>query len=150
MTSRILSPSEAKFADATHAFELTFEDVAALGAATDGAAIELISVPAGMKAQCTGLVLNTAFDCSGSGNLTLSIGDGGSNTRLTAATQVAVDNTEVLFSAGNGTQYAYLVADTIDAYFDSSGVNLSTYTSGSVTVYLRLIDMNRLPNPATE
>ncbi len=150
MTSRILSPSESKFSDATHAVELTYTDVAALGAATDGAAINLISVPAGMKVKCTALVLNTAFDCSGSGNLTLSIGDGGSATRFTAATQLAVDNTEILYSAGNGTEYAYLVADTVDAFFDSSGVNLDTYTSGSVTVYLKLINLNDLPNPATE
>ncbi len=152
MTSRILSPSESKFSAATHAFELTYNEIAAISG-TNGAAIPLISVPAGMKAKCTAMVLNTPFRSPNStGTLTLSIGDGvsSSEARFLAATQLAAAGTEILYSAGTGTEYAYLAADTSDAFFDSATENLSVFNAGSVTVYLKLINLNDLPNPATE
>lgn len=147
METRILSKTEQDVFGATHLFKLDYSDVAALGAATDGAAIALLTdLPEGSLVECVGMKLVTTFDCSGTGNLTLSIGRSGAETAFLAATQVAVDSTEILYSAGSGTQYA-TVNDTTDinAYFDSTGVNLDTYTSGEVAVYLRVVNLNRLP-----
>lgn len=138
MKTRILSKTEKELTGADIALIFDFNDVAA---ATSTVAVNVLSVLAGHKVQCVGAKLITAFDISGSGNLTLSLGDGGSATALTAAFQVAVDDTEILYHVG-GSAKVYLVDDTVDAFWTASSM---AYTSGEVAVYLRVEDMNKWP-----
>jgi hypothetical protein len=162
MKFRLLSLTEKETFGADAMAILDYTDVAALGAATDGAPLSIYpattsglmpavgtsgtdTFAAGTSFKLVGMRLVTAFDCSGTGNLTLSVGYGGAETAFLAATQVALDQTEILYSAGTGTQTAFTTTDTVDAFFDSSGVNLSTYTSGEVVLYFRADDLNRLP-----
>lgn len=141
MKTRVLSKTEKDLTRADIALVLDFNDAAA---ATDATAVNVVSVLAGHKCQVVGMKVLTAFDCSGTGNLTISVGDGGSATALMAAVQVAVDDTEVLWHVG-GSAKVYLVDDTIDVFWDTTGVALSTYTSGELVVYLAIEDMNRWP-----
>jgi hypothetical protein len=114
--------------------------------ATDTVAVPLISVLAGTQVQVMGMKLVTPFDGTGTGNLTVSVGDGGSATTLLAATQVALDDTEVLYSAGTGTRKVYLVDDTVDVFWDTTGVAITVYTTGELNLYLKVTNMNAWAN----
>lgn len=138
MLTRILSKTEKEIFGANIALVLDFNDVAA---ATSTVAATPTSVLAGTKAQVVGLKLVTAFDITGTGNLTVSVGDGNSATALMAAVQVAVDNTEILYHIG-GSAYVYLVDDTIDIFWTASSM---AYTSGKLVLYLSIADMNEWP-----
>ncbi len=139
MKTQILSKTDGDlFGGANMALTLDFNDVAA---ATTTVAVNAIAVLAGAKAQVLGLKLNTAFDITGTGNLTLSVGDGNSATSLMAAVQVAVDNTEILYHVG-GSPIVYLADDTIDLFWTAASM---AYTSGSVTLYLFVRNLNDLP-----
>ena len=139
MKTRVLSKTEKDLTRADIALILDYNDVAA---ATSTVAATPTSVLAGMKCQVVGMKLKTVFDITGTGNLTISVGDGGSATSLMAAVQVAVDNTEILYHIG-GNAVVYLVDDTIDIFWTASSM---AYTSGELVLYLAVEDMNRWPN----
>lgn len=117
-------------------------DYADVAAATTGTAVAALSVLAGTKVQVVGHKLTTAFDITGTGALTLSVGDGGSATALMAASVIAVDGTEVLWHVG-GSAKVYLVDDTVDLFWTDA--TSMAYTSGQGVVYLRVEDMNKWP-----
>lgn len=141
MKTSILSNTDNKFDGANYAVTLDYADVAA---ATSGVAINLFSILAGTKVQCVGMKLNTAFDITGTGALALTVGDGDAANSLLASTVVAVDGTEILYSAG-GSAKAYTANDTVDAFFTDA--TSMAYTSGSVTLYFRITDLTALPVP---
>lgn len=118
---------------------IDYNDVAGY---TSGAAQALLSVKAGTIVQVVGMKLNTAFDRSGTGALAVTVGDGDSATALQASTVIAVDGTEILYHVG-GSPKAYLADDTVDAFFTDAGG--MTYTSGSVTFYLKVVNLNEMP-----
>lgn len=138
MKTRLLSTPEKALTGADVALTLDYNDVAA---ATSTVAVNSYTVLAGHKVQVVGMKLNTAFDISGSGDLTISVGDGGSATALMAAVQVAVDGTEILYHVG-GSAKVYLVDDTVDVFWTAASM---AYTSGSLTLYLRVENMNEWP-----
>lgn len=139
MKTIILSATDKREFNANVAITLDYTDVAA---ATSGAAVNILSVIAGTKVQCVGTKLNTAFDRSGTGALAFTIGDGNSATGLHASTVIAVDGTEILYTAG-GSPVAYTVDDTVDIFFTDAGS--MAYTEGSLTVYLQVENLNKLP-----
>lgn len=139
MKTRILSFTEKTLMGADIALTLDFNDVAA---ATTATAANPTSVLAGHKVQVVGMKLNTAFDVTGTGALTISVGDGGSATALMAAVVVAVDGTEVYWHVG-GSAKVYLVDDTVDIFWTDA--TSMAYTSGSLTLYLRVENMNEWP-----
>jgi hypothetical protein len=106
--------------------------------ATSTVAVNALSVLAGHKVQVVGIRLKTPFDITGTGNLTLSVGDGSSATALSAAIQVALDDTEILYSAG-GSAKTYTVDDTVDLFWTASSM---AYTSGEVAIYLAVDNLN--------
>jgi hypothetical protein len=114
-----------------------FNDVAA---ATSGTAVPAISVLAGTKVQCVGHVMDTAFDVTGTGALTLSVGDGGSATAVMAATVLAVDGTEVFYHVG-GSAKVYLVDDNVDLFFTDA--TSMAYTAGAGRLFFAVNDMNK-------
>lgn len=132
-----LSKTDKEITGADVAISYDYVDVAAL---TSGVASNMLSVLAGTKVQCVGMVLNTAFDITGTGALAVTLGDGGSATALQASTVLAVDGTEILYHVG-GSAKVYLVDDTVDAFFTDA--TSMAYTSGKVTFYLRIEDMNK-------
>lgn len=138
MKTLTLSATEKLEAGANMALVLDFNDVAA---ATSTVAVNALSVLAGHKIQVVGLKLVTPFDITGTGNLTLSVGDGGSATALMAAVQVALDDTEILYHVG-GSAKVYLVDDTVDLFWTASSM---AYTAGKVVLYLRVDNMNDWP-----
>lgn len=137
MKTLILSATDKLMTGADIALVFGFADVAA---ATTATAVNTLSVLAGTKVQVVGMKLSTPFDISGTGALTLSVGDGGSATALMAAVVVAVDGTEILYHVG-GSAKVYLVDDTVDVFW-TDATSLA-YTSGECTVYLRVEDMNQ-------
>lgn len=139
MLKRILSKTEKEITRADMAVILDYNDVAA---ATSGAANAAISVEAGTKVQCVGYRLITAFDRSGTGALTISVGDGGSATALLSSTVIAADGTEVYYSAG-GSAKVYQVDDTVDVFFTDAGG--MSYTSGKIVLYFAVENINRWP-----
>lgn len=139
MKTRILSATDKREFNANVAVTLDYTDVAAL---TSGAALAILSVLAGTKVQCVATKLNTAFDITGTGALAFTIGDGVSATALHASTVIAVDGTEILYTAG-GSAKAYTVDDTVDIFFTDA--TSMAYTSGSLTVYLQVEDLTKLP-----
>lgn len=141
MKTRILSKTEKELTGADIALVLDYADAAA---ATDTVAVNALSVLAGHKVQVVGMKLLTAFDGAGTGNLTISVGDGGSATALMAAVQVAVDDTEILYHVG-GSAKVYLVDDTVDVFWDTTGVAITVYTTGELVLYLSVSDMNKWP-----
>lgn len=139
MLSRILTKTEQDiFRGANLALILDYTDVAA---ATSTVAATPTSVLAGAVVQCVGMKLITAFDITGTGNLTVSLGDGGSATAVTAAIQVAVDDTEILYHVG-GSAKVYTVDDTVDVFWTASSM---AYTSGKLVFYLAVNNLNDLP-----
>lgn len=141
MLTRILSKTEQDLYGANMALVLEAADAAA---ATDATAVNVLSVPAGMKVQVVGMKLVTAFDGTGTGNLTISVGDGDSATALMAAVQVALDDTEILYHVG-GSPKVYLAADTVDVFWDTTGVAITVYNTGKLVIYLAVNDMNKWP-----
>ena len=139
MKTRILSFAEKVTTGADLAVTFDYTDVAA---ATSGAAVPTIGVQAGTKVQVVGMKLNTAFDRAGTGALAVTVGDGDSATALQASTVIAVDGTEILYHAG-GSPKVSLVDDNVDVFFTDAGG--MTYTSGSVTFYFRVENMNEWP-----
>jgi len=137
MIVNTLSKTDRELYGADVAVSFDFNDIAA---ATSGTAINMISVLAGTKVQCVGMVLNTAFDVSGTGALAVSLGDGGSATAVQASTVIAVDGTEILYHVG-GSAKVYTADDTVDAFFTDA--TSMAYTAGKVTFYLALSDMNK-------
>lgn len=138
MLTRILSKTEQDLYGANMALVLDFNDVAA---ATSTVAVNAISVLAGTKVQVVGMKLVTAFDITGTGDLTINVGDGGSATALMAAAVVAVDGTEILYHVG-GSAKVYLVDDTVDLFWTATSM---AYTSGKLVLYLAVNDMNKWP-----
>jgi len=136
MKTRWLSKTDEEITGANLALILDYTDVAA---ATTATAVPSLSVLAGTKVQVVGFKLNTAFDISGTGALTVSVGDGGSATALMAAIVVAVDGTEILYHVG-GSPKVYLVDDTVDLFW-TDATSLA-YTSGKCTFYLKVQDIN--------
>lgn len=114
-----------------------FTDVAA---ATTGTAVNALSVLAGTKVQCVGHIMDTAFDVTGTGALTVSVGDGGSATALMAASVIAVDGTEVFYHVG-GSAKVYLVDDTVDIFWTDA--TSMAYTSGAGRLFFAVNDMNK-------
>jgi len=141
MLTRLLTKTEEDITGASMALILDYTDAAA---ATDATAVNALSVLAGHKVQVVGMKLITAFDITGTGNLTISVGDGGSATALMAAVQVAADDTEILYHVG-GSAKVYLVDDTVDVFWDTTGVSLANYTSGKLALYLKVTNMNQWP-----
>lgn len=139
MKTQVLSNTDKRDFNANLAVTLDYTDVAA---STSGSAINMFSVLAGTKVQCVGMKLNTAFDVTGTGALALTVGDGGAANALMASTVVAVDGTEVYYTAG-GSAKVYLVDDTVDAFFTDA--TSMAYTVGSVTLYFQVEDLNVLP-----
>lgn len=138
MLTRVLSKTEKDITRADMALVLDYTDTAA---ATSTVAVNSLSVLAGHKVQVVGMKLVTAFDITGTGNLTISVGDGGSATALMAAVQVAVDDTEILYHVG-GSAKVYLVDDTVDVFWTAGSM---AYTSGKLVLYLAVEDMNKWP-----
>ena len=141
MKTRILSNTEMREFNANMAVSFDYNDVAA---ASTGVAVNGISVLAGTKVQVVGMVLNTAFDITGTGALAVTVGDGGSATALQASTVIAADGTEILWHVG-GSAKVYLVDDTVDWFFTDA--TSMAYTSGKVTFYLNVANLNELPVP---
>lgn len=139
MKTRILSYAEKAMVGADIAVTFDYADVAA---ATSGAAIAALSVLAGTKVQVVGMKLSTAFDITGTGALAVTVGDGGAANALQASTVLAVDGTEIPYHVG-GSAKVYLVDDTVDVFF-TDGTSMA-YTSGSVTFYFRVENMNEWP-----
>jgi hypothetical protein len=139
MKTKILSATDKREFNANVAITLDYADVAAQ---TSGAALSIISVLAGAKVTCVGTKLNTPFDVTGTGALAFTIGDGGSATALHASTVIALDGTEILYTAG-GSPKVYLVDDTVDIFFTDA--TSMAYTVGSLTVYLQVENLNELP-----
>lgn len=139
MKTRWLSKTEKDSFSANLALILDYNDVAA---ATSTVAVNALSVVAGTKVQVVGYRLTTAFDITGTGDLTLSVGDGGSATSLMAAIVAAVDGTEILYHVG-GSPKVYLVDDTVDLFWTATSM---AYTSGQCIVYLAVDDLNAWPN----
>lgn len=109
---------------------------------TSGAAQAALSILAGTRVKCLGYRMPTAFDVSGTGALAATVGDGGSATALMASSVLAVDGTEVFYHVG-GSEKVYLVDDTVDVFFTDA--TSMAYTSGKVTFYFAVTDMNRWP-----
>lgn len=140
MKLQILSKTDGDlFGGANIAVTWDFNDIAGY---TSAAAQNVLAILAGTKAQCLGMKLNTAFDVSGTGALTIQVGDTGSANSLLASTVIAVDGTEILYAIG-GSAKAYVTADTIQATFTDA--TSMAYTVGSVTVYLFVRNLNDLP-----
>lgn len=146
-----LSPTDARYNLATHKINISYTDVAALGASTTGT-LALFpftgTFPAGTTVRFAGANLKTAFDASDSSinSLLVEVGDGGDTDRLLTQTELAVDGTEVLFKA-SALMYSYPVADTVDALFTVAGgasPTLAEITSGELEIYLHITDANRL------
>lgn len=150
MKTQILSKTDGDlFGGANLAVTLDFNDVATYTTATAQAIIPpntlgvaTVTFAAGTKVQCLGMKLNTAFDITGTGALTVSVGDGGSATALMAAVVVALDGTEILYHVG-GSAKVYLVADTVDVFFTDA--TSMAYTSGSLTLYFSVRQYDDLP-----
>lgn len=138
MITRILSKTEQEVLGANMALILDYADTAA---ATSTVAVPAINVLAGTKVQVVGFRLTTPFDITGTGNLTVSMGDGGSATALTAAIQVALDDTEILYHVG-GSAKVYLVDDALDVFWTASSM---AYTAGKCVFYLNVNNLNSLP-----
>jgi len=138
MKTRILTNQEKLQFGADYMLVCDYADVAA---ATSTVAVNALSVLAGTKVQVVGMRLDTAFDITGTGNLTLSVGDGDSATALMAATQVAVDGTEILYHVG-GSAKVYTVADTVDLFWTASSM---AYTSGKISIFLAVVNLNDAP-----
>lgn len=141
MKTRILTNQEKLQFGADYMLVCDYADVAA---ATSTVAVNALSVLAGTKVQVVGMRLDTAFDITGTGNLTLSVGDGDSATALMAATQVAVDGTEILYHVG-GSAKVYTVADTVDLFWTAYPVGLMAYTSGKISIFLAVVNLNDAP-----
>lgn len=146
-----LTPTQRTQMLATHKIVLDYADVAALGSGTTGT-IALFprtsTFPAGTVVRFAGINLKTAFDASDASvnSLLIEVGDGGDTDRLLGQTELAVDNTEILFKASTG-MYAYAAADTVDALFTVAGgasPTLAEITSGEVEIYLHVTDCNDL------
>lgn len=154
-----LSPEAQARHNATHKVIVTYSDVAGIGAAASGVlqvfpATGSTGMPAGTRVSNCRFNLTTAFDFSDAGidSLTATLGDGGSAARLISSTQLAADNTEILYKAeGAVTQpYVYLAADAIDITFTvATGGSplLSETTSGELEVYLHITTEDDLEAP---
>lgn len=127
-------------------------DLVALGASATGTIAiypESGNAPAGTLCTRAALNLKTAIDFSDAGitSCLVEVGDGGSTARFLAQTEIAVDGTEILWAGGTGTNYAYLVADTIDAKFtvaNGGSPTLAETTVGELEIYLQVFDLNEL------
>ena len=117
-------------------------DVNDVAAATSTVAVAALAVLAGTRVQCLGYRMTTAFDITGTGDLTMSFGDGGSATALMAAAVLAVDGTEIYYHVG-GSAKVYLVDDNVDVFFTATSM---AYTSGKVIAYFLVSDMNKWAN----
>jgi hypothetical protein len=153
----IALPSQTTLATGyTHKVNITHVDVAALGAAATGT-LQIYpddtgTAPAGTVVRAIGYKLVTAFDFSDAGitSLTLELGGPTADHEFLAATQIAVDGTEVLWAVGvsNGTQalpYVLLTADGIDAFFTAANGGsplLSEANAGEIDIFLGVYNMN--------
>jgi hypothetical protein len=140
----------------THKINVTHVDVAALGAAATGT---LQIFPYGTDTASAGTVVRamayklvTAFDFSDAGitSLTLELGGPGADHTFLAATQIAVDGTEILYAhaISNGTQtipYVLVTADGIDAFFTAANGGsplLSECNAGEIDIFIGIFDMD--------
>lgn len=137
-----LSKTDKEITGADVAVAFDFNDVAA---STSGAAIACFTALAGMKVQCLGYRMPTAFDVTGTGALAVTLGDSGSVTRLMASSVLAVDGTEVFYHVG-GSAYVYLTDTAVNAYFTDA--TSMAYTSGKIIFYFKVEDINKWANVA--
>lgn len=140
MKTQFLSKTDGDlFGGANVAVTFTYADIATY---TSGTAVNILAILAGAKVQCLGMKLNTAFDITGTGALAVTLGDTGAANSLQASTVIAVDGTEILYHVG-GNAKVYVADDTIQATFTDA--TSMAYTSGSVTFYLFVRNLNDLP-----
>lgn len=148
MTSKTLAHPENKLF--THSVTLTYEDVNDTAGTTKTVAIhpESGTLSAGTVLHACGYKVNTDFDGGGTTDLTIQVGDGDDTDRYLAAASVHEDGTENDYGISTldvTIAESVSAADTIDVLFTSSTANLDALTSGSVTIYLGVTNLDALP-----
>lgn len=134
-----LSATDKAITGADVAVSYDYSDIATF---TSGTATAALSILAGTRVKCLGYRMPVAFDVTGTGALAVTCGDGGSATALMASSVLAVDGTEIFYHVG-GSEKVYLVDDTVDMFFTDA--TSMAYTSGKVTFYFAVSDMNSWP-----
>ena len=154
---RVLSANEAVAVGATHEVTLTWADLAATTeAAGTYTNVAIFPVAANQAVEAVGMKLLTAFstpnDATATNSITLAVGDGTDTDRFFAATQIASDDTEVMyqfplasFVTVTNTVTApthrklYTSADTVDFLFTPGATTiLGSNSAGRVVVYFNV------------
>jgi hypothetical protein len=135
----------------THKAIVTYADLVSYGGATAAATVPLISVRVGDVVEKAAYRLATPFDFSDTGinSCVMFVGDEIEQGRCIDPQETALDGTEILYYAGNAVPsplmpYAYLVANTIDAVFATSGGGtalMNETTSGEVEIFLAVANL---------
>lgn len=140
-----------KHAGFTHVIQLTPDDLTEATANTEQV-INTIPVVAGNVVERVMPVLITPFkDASDAAynSTLLEVGDAGDDDRYLAATQLNENGSEVLFAAGTGTVNAFTAAGYITVTFGSMAAkSLSDIDVGEVHIYVRMVELNLLREPA--
>lgn len=135
MQIKNLSAPEQAATGFTHVIRMTFADFTVAATSQTYTPVALVNGQFGAR---TAYVLRTAFSGGSTTGLTLSVGDNGSATRYTAASQLWGAATPVTHVA-TGTVQAYTAADNIKLTFTGTGANVNTITAGVVDVYVQVV-----------
>lgn len=151
MTATPLGDAERLITGFTHKYTVSFRDLYTT-AATSLAVVLDNYIPGQMLADAAYRIA-TNFDGGATSALTMKVGWNGGTTddddgAITSA-QVHEDATEVPYGKANGAMVATLTSGympldsgTWEALFTATGANLDALTSGSVHVYLKIVNMN--------
>lgn len=159
MTSTPLSLQEQANSGFTHKLTIPYTDLT--GTAGTAKTIALMTLAAGQFVAGGAFYMSTTYTDGAAtlSSLTLKIGldfASGSPTAddddcLLEATELEATGTEIIAKDFNGASFATkrtgeacCEAATMNAIFTSTGANLSTLTAGSVTIFLKVVDLTKL------
>ena len=130
----------------THKFVIDYTDTNTGTGATDTETVTLGTTPA--KFVCTHALVNVATAFAGTTAMTISVGFGSNTSAAVAATSVLTAG--IITVAGTGVATASTSTGTsavaIKAVFtNATGGSPSALTAGQAVVYLRLLDVDKLP-----
>ena len=159
MKYRILTDTEQKLHGAQVAVTVDYTDLVALAPSAATGTLNIApfnsvfnattnKLPAGTKIKLQGMVVNTEFTFSDSGNACgITLGDTGSANRYLASFS-CISGAATVGSCGTGTEFQLIAADNVKlAFTGQTGKDIGTATAGSLTFWLRLDTVAQLPVP---
>lgn len=134
---------------ATHATEITYADLTATGATQT---LSPVNIGDKMGAEVVAIELPEAFVSSDASLIStaITVGDGGSATRLLSSTELNAAGTEVFLKGGTlantSLPYVYTTDDTVDVFVTGTSLKaLNTHTAGKVVIYWKITDARPRP-----